>query len=549
MVASDGLGMLSRDLSQLRSDIQGVVALMKGIPRFLRQRVTLQRAQDQIRRDLDNREERFLGIVRAGIYECPQSPYLKLLRLAGCQFSDLQKEVRRLGIEETLARLAREGVYLTVEEFKGKKEVIRGRHSFRVFPGSFDNNTGSAGYRTQSSGTSNEPTRSFVSLDLLSIRTPVSCVAFAAHGLFSHAHAMYDSILPASGGINNLLIYGRMGVTTDRWFAQKMPITSRSERLYHYFTTQLIVLAASRFGSGLPKPEFLAHEEIERIVHWAAAQQIRQVGCCITTAASNAARIARGARGLGISLERTKFIVTGEPFTDSKREAIETVGATGIPRYAYGGSVNIGYGCANPLFTDEVHVNQHLLALCANPRVLSQRSPGINPLLCTTLDPAFPRLLFNVESGDYGYMIRRGCGCALEKAGLPLHLYNIRSFEKFTSEGMNYFYGDLYELFERIFPCEFGGGPGDYQLMEEEDATGQTRLVLVVHPQVKDLDENRIIVLLRAELSKRSRGDRLMTDVWTRAGTFKLRRVVPYASPRGKILPLHISRATEVLPA
>ena len=533
----------------MRSDAKGLFGLIKEVPQFFQERVTLDRANEQIKRDLDRREERFLELVRCQIFERPNSPYLKLLRLTGCEFSDLQNAVRRFGIEETLVRLAGEGAFLTIEEFKGKKDVIRGRHSFRVFPNSFDNDNGSSGYRTQSSGTSNQPTRSFVSLGLLAIRTPASCLAFAAHGLFSHVHAMYDSILPGSGGINNLLIYSKMGVTTDRWFAQKVPIRSRSERLYHYFTTQLIVAAASRCGSGFPKPEFLAHEELETIIRWASAQQALQRGCCITTAASNAARIARVARRLGVSLESTKFIVTGEPFTDSKREAIEAVGATGIPRYTYGGSVNIGYGCANPLFTDEVHVNQHLLALCANPRPLGPTSPAINPLLCTTLDPAFPRLLFNVESGDYGLMIRRDCGCALEKAGLSLHLYSIRSFEKFTSEGMNYFYGDLYELFERTFPREFGGGPGDYQLMEEEDETGQTRLTLVVHPEVKDLDEKRIIAVLRAELSKGSRSDRFMTDVWTRAGTFKLRRKIPYASPRGKILPLHISRPIEKISA
>jgi hypothetical protein len=129
----------------------------------------------------------------------------------------------------------------------------------------------------------------------------------------------------------------------------------------------------------------------------------------------------------------------------------------------------------------------------------------------------------------------------LEKTGLSLHLHHIRSFEKFTSEGMNFFYGDLYELFERTFPCEFGGGPGDYQLMEEEDSTGQTRLTLVVHPQVRALDERRILTRLRAELSQRSRGDRFMADVWARAGTFKLKRAIPHASPRGKILPLHMT--------
>ena len=538
---------MKRDVLQLRSDVQGLLSLIKGVPEFLRERVTLQRAGEQIRRDLDGREERFLATVRTGIYERAKSPYLKLLQLAGCEFSDLQREVRGSGIEETLVRLAQEGVYLTVEEFKGKKEVIRGRHSFRVSPDDFDNNNGSAGYRTQSSGTSNQPTRSFVSLKLLSIRTPATCVTFAAHGLLSCAHAMYDAILPGAGGINNLLIYSRMGLTTERWFARRVPIINRLERSYHYFTTQLIVLASRRFRSGFPKPEFLGHEEIENIVHWAAAAQIRQRGCCITTAASNAARVARAACRLGISLEGTKFIVTGEPFTDAKREVVERAGATGIPRYAYGGSVNIGYGCARALHTDEIHVNQHLLALISNPRRDTNAGSSVHPLLCTTLDPSFPRLLLNVENGDYGYLTRRDCGCALGKTGLSLHLHHIRSFEKFTSEGMNFFYGDLYELFEKIFPCEFGGGPGDYQLVEEEDGNGQTRLTLVVHPQVGDVEEHRILARLRAELAKRSRSDRFMTDVWAQTGTFRLKRAVPYASPRGKILPLHIFKATKDL--
>jgi hypothetical protein len=237
--------------------------------------------------------------------------------------------------------------------------------------------------------------------------------------------------------------------------------------------------------------------------------------------------------------------VTGEPLTDTKREVIESAGARAIPRYAYGGSINISYGCANPVHTDESHVNQHLLALIASPHRVANAGPGVHPLLCTTINPRFPRVLLNVASGDYGNLSQRDCGCLLEKTGLSLHLHHIRSFEKFTSEGMNFFYGDLYELFERTLPCEFGGGPGDYQLMEEEDETGQTRLTLVVHPQVEVLDERKILARLRAELSQRSRGDRFMTDVWAKSGTFKLKREVPYASPRGKVLPLHMT-ANEV---
>jgi hypothetical protein len=71
------------------------------------------------------------------IYGSPNSPYLKLLRHAGCDLSDLDRQVRRHGLEPTLAKLAGEGVYLTSDEFKGKSEVVRGKESFRVSPRDF----------------------------------------------------------------------------------------------------------------------------------------------------------------------------------------------------------------------------------------------------------------------------------------------------------------------------------------------------------------------------------------------------------------------------
>jgi hypothetical protein len=144
-------------------------------------------------------------------------------------------------------------------------------------------------------------------------------------------------------------------------------------------------------------------------------------------------------------------------------------------------------------------------------------------------------------------METRECGCALEKAGLMFHLHQVRSFEKLTSEGMSYYYGDLFELLENSFPSEFGGGLGDYQLVEEEDGNGQTRLTLVVHPEVGKLDEEKILARLRASLADGSRANRFVTGIWENAGTFRVRRENPYASPRGKILPLHISQAKTTL--
>jgi hypothetical protein len=107
---------------------------------------------------------------------------------------------------------------------------------------------------------------------------------------------------------------------------------------------------------------------------------------------------------------------------------------------------------------------------------------------------------------------------------------------------MNYFYGDLYEFFEKTLPSEFGGGPGDYQLVEEEDENGRTRLTLRAHPQIGAIDEPKLLGRLRDELARRSWSHEFQTRIWQRAGTLRVKREPPFASARGKILPLHIRR-------
>jgi hypothetical protein len=538
---------LQKQGRELRSDLERVQARQVGafavaLPSFLHERVPVQRAQEQIKRALDGREDAFLSLVRARIYDAPENPYRPLLEHAGCELSDLRAHVRRYGLEATLEQLAKEGVYLTSDEFKGKKTVVRGALSMRVSPHDFRRAKPSAGFATQSSGTRNDPVRSFISLDWLAERTPVTAIAFSAHDLFAHAHAMYDAILPGAAALNNLLIYARLGVVTDRWFARKIPVKSWLEGRYHHLLTWLIVLAGERLGPGFPRPEFIDAQDIRRIVGWVLEKNRAGKACCITTAASNAARIGRAAWEMDVSLEGTKFIVTGEPFTEAKREVIERVGGKGISRYAYGGSLNVGFGCAEPLYADEIHVNQHQLALLPHPLPLAEDSPSIRPFLCTTLSPLAPRLLLNVESGDYGILEHRACGCHLGRLGLTLHLHRIRSFEKLSSEGMDYAYGetDLFDLLEKALPMEFGGGPGDYQLVEEEDGNGQTRLTLRVHPDVPNVSEERLLARLQAALSGGSRQHRFMAGVWQIVGTVRIRREVPYASPRGKILPLHV---------
>jgi hypothetical protein len=463
-----------------------------------------------------------------------------LLKLAGCDYGDLQNHVRRHGLEKTLEQLASEGVYLTSDEFKGKKEIVRGKDHFRASPDAFARSGFTASFVAQSSGTRNHPIQSRISLDWLRIRALGIGLFLSSHNLCSHAHAIYEPILPASTGINNLLYNAKFRIPTERWFARKVPADSPLEAFYNYSVTYLVVMSARLLGHRFPKPEFIEDQNIEAILRWVEAKRTQGRACCIKTTASNAAKIANLACKIGVSLDGTKFISGGEPFTESKQEVIRQAGASAVPRYNYGGGLTVGLGCANPLHTDEVHVNQYMLAVIRQPKPLLIHDRVIRPLLCTTLHSSAPRLLLNVDNGDYANLLFRDCGCALQRAGLTLHLHHIRSYEKFTGEGMNYYYGDLFEMLEKSLPCEFGGGPGDYQLVEEEDGAGQTRLTLLVHPSVEKLDEEKLLSRLRLELAQGSRNNRFMSKLWEDSGTFRIRREIPHASPRGKILPLHL---------
>src|SRR5689334_13506383 len=107
-------------LKKLPSRTLGLARLAAALPGFYRDRVSIERAESEIKSALKNREEIFLDFLRARVYGRAESPYLRLLKHAGCEFSDLADQVARHGVEGALARLAAAGVYLTAAEMKGK---------------------------------------------------------------------------------------------------------------------------------------------------------------------------------------------------------------------------------------------------------------------------------------------------------------------------------------------------------------------------------------------------------------------------------------------
>jgi hypothetical protein len=528
-------------LEKIPSRTLGLVRVAAALPGFYRDRISVERAENEIKTALAGREAMFLDFIRARVYGRAASPYLKLLKHAGCEFSDLTDEVGRDGLEGALARLAAAGVYLTAAEMKGKVDVVRGGLSFRVFPEDLIDPAPAPGFITHSGGTNNRPIRLTRPLSIIAKNAQAWGVFLSAHGLVSAAHGVHHAILPGHG-VSTILNLSKLGIRTDRWFARTVPAHSALNLAYSYLATYLTVALGRAFGPGFPRPEFTDGDDVGRMLAWIAEKRRAGVPMAITTSPSSAFAIARAAAAARISLEGATFIVSGEPFTEAKAQTVARSGARVATRYTFSGGGNIGFACAHPLYVDEIHVNQHTTAIVERPTPIPG-APEIRPFLFTTLDPSWP--LLNVENGDYGILETRECGCALERAGLSLHLHHIRSYEKFTSEGMNYFYGDLYEFFETALPGDFGGASGDYQLVEEEDDDGRTRLTLRADPRIGALDEAKLLARLREELGRRSWGHEFQARIWERAGTLRIKRAPPVASAMGKILPLQIQKPRE----
>jgi hypothetical protein len=96
----------------------------------------------------------------------------------------------------------------------------------------------------------------------------------------------------------------------------------------------------------------------------------------------------------------------------------------------------------------------------------------------------------------------------------------------------------MLKVLEEILPEKFGGSALDYQLVEEEDENGFTRLTIVISPSIGELDENDVIDVVLDEISRDSFGADLARTMWREAGTLRIKRDDPTWSTLGKLLSL-----------
>jgi hypothetical protein len=101
------------------------------------------------------------------------------------------------------------------------------------------------------------------------------------------------------------------------------------------------------------------------------------------------------------------------------------------------------------------------------------QSPGDPGLFVTYLGRATPLVMLDLPLGDQAPVRRRASGCPLEACGWGTYLHGIVSREKFTAAGMTFYDTDVIRVLETALPARFGGGPTDYQLVEEETEFGR----------------------------------------------------------------------------
>jgi len=517
-----------------------------GLRGFLKHILTLEEAKAIIKKRMEERETNFLRLVKKGIFGYPKSPYLPLMKLAQCEMGDIENMVKTKGLEGTLHAMREAGVYITFEEFKGREPIVRKGKVFSVEAHDFDNPYLGTFYYAKSGGSTGAGTRVATDLDHLTAQTPRMMLAYDAHGLFDAPTAFWYGILPDHTGINNNLRHALFGKVAQKWF---FPIARQELKssLKNWLATQYIIAMARLVGAPIPYPERVPLDQAIVIARWAAKTLETQGACLIRSHISMAVRICIAAGEEGLNLTGATFMGGGEPPTPAKVAQITRRGARWVPTYFFTEAGAVGIGCAQPVDENDLHFFKDALALIQFPSQVPGTEIVVDAFCFTTLLPPAPKIMLNVAIDDYGIIEKRSCGCPLESYGFTDHLRHVRSFRKLTGGGVTLVGSEMVHILEEVLPARFGGNPLDYQLSEEEDEQGFTRLSLLVSPSVGVLDEETVIKTILESLSRSGVAADLTRAVWSQAGTFRIKRMEPIWTARGKLMPLHLSRRSKGL--
>jgi hypothetical protein len=348
---------------------------------------------------------------------------------------------------------------------------------------------------------------------------------------------LYRVIPPSRSGLNNYIYQVMSGASVQRWFNPYRPPRDAESLAFGLFTAYTL-WSGRRLAGGVRRPEYCPPSEAARVARW--LDRCRQEGppAVLDAQAGLAVRVSRAAEAEGIDLSGTFFRVGGEPLTAGKARTITEAGARVACHYAMAEAGRVGSACADPEALDDVHLMVDKIAAIRRAQEAPGRAGAVGALYLTTIDPSTSKLMLNFECGDFAEFTQRRCSCPFGQLGYDTHLTGIGSHEKLTTEGNTFLGSELYALVEEALPNRFGGGPTDYQLVEEE-VGGLPTLSVVVAPGVGEVDAEEVLSVVYAFLRERPQ-NRLMADFWAQGESLRVVRREPHLTAAAKILPLHV---------
>ena len=320
----------------------------------------------------------------------------------------------------------------------------------------------------------------------------------------------------------------RSGVVLDRWWSPA-PVGLRGAGARDAAALEVARAVVRASGERLPSP---VHLPLDRPAPVAAALgRLAADGRrpLLDATAGAAVRVARAALDAGTPLAGATVRTGGEPLSPGKVEVLRAAGLRPACHYQAHEIGRIGVACGDGIADDDVHVASGRIAVVPGAPVGEAAR-----LLLTGITSTSQRVLLNADIGDAAVLVRRACGCPLGAAGLDVHLHAIRPVAKLTADGTNILHVELVELVEQTLPARFGGGPGDYQLVETEEG-GLPRVHVVVSPRLGVVSDEEVVRTVLEAVGAGPRWRRTTAGVWGDGATVKVVRAEPTPTPSGKL--------------
>jgi hypothetical protein len=273
--------------------------LLVELPRALRRPFTLPDAERILQHRLKTRETGFLALARRAVYGVPGSPYRALLAAAGCEYGDLERLVHQEGLEGALLRLCRAGVYLAVDEFKGRRPVVRGSLRIAAGPARLRNPLARPHVQVKTSGSRGAGAPIPIDLEFVRDHAVNTHLTLATHGGGGWRHAHWG--IPGGAAMVNLIEFALGGRPATRWFSQLDPAAPDLPPRYRW-SARALRWGGWPAGTRFPRPEHVPLDDARPIARWMADTLRAGAVPHLWTYASSAVRVCQAAADAGLDL-------------------------------------------------------------------------------------------------------------------------------------------------------------------------------------------------------------------------------------------------------